>query len=85
MNKDTLKEQLKTLKLDKSIKKQFLVPIRQIILGMKLVRRDKRNIPVPYVKIEILIPHEIGTNIPQVLNSKWKLGLIGIIEKEGER
>ena len=68
---------------NKEIESSFIIPLQQILLGMKLVEKDKdRKITTPYVKVELLIPREVGTSIKEVLNSEWKLGLIGIKGKK---
>lgn len=64
---------------DTKIDEHFLIPIKNVMLKMNLVEKDKdRTVPTPYVKIEILVPREVGTTINEVLKSDWKLALLGV-------
>ena len=79
----TLKELEKQYKENKEIDKVFLLSINDILLELKLVEKDKdRKVPTPYVKAEIVIPHDIGKNIKEVLTSEWKLVLLGVKYKK---
>lgn len=78
-NINTVKEMELSFDKDKTIDKSFIIPIRKLLLGMTLVEKDKdRKAPTPYVKIEVYVPQEVGKTIGEVMNSEWKLGLIGI-------
>jgi hypothetical protein len=78
-NITTVKQMELTFDKDKTIERSFIIPIKDLLLGMKLVEKDTdRKVPIPYVKIEIYVPQEVGTTIKDVLNSEWKIGLIGI-------
>jgi len=68
---------------DKAVEQVMIIPLQDLLLSMSLVEKDKdRKVMTPYVKIEICVPHEIGTNIAEVLKSKWKLGLLAVQNKE---
>ena len=73
------------LDLDKSkeVERHFILPLKDVLLGMKLIEKDKeRKVPVPYVKVEIYIPQEVGKTIGEVLKSDWRLALKGIKYKK---
>jgi len=64
---------------DKNVEQVMIIPFQDLLLSMKLVEKDKdRKTKTPYVKIEIVVPNEIGTTINEVMNSKWKLALLGV-------
>jgi hypothetical protein len=68
---------------NKQVDKSFIIPIKDVLLSMKLVEKDKdRKDLTPYITIEIVIPKEVGKTIGEVMNSEWKLGLIGIKNKK---
>jgi hypothetical protein len=75
----TLKGFDEELKNDSKVDRHFLIPINDILLSVKTVERDKdRTVKTPYCKVELLIPHQVATTLPDLLKSDWKLGLIGI-------
>lgn len=60
------------------VETHFLVPINDLLLGVKLVEKDNRKVKKPYVSIELLIPHDIAMSVPSFLKSEWKLALLGL-------
>lgn len=78
-NITTVKEYELALNKDKKVERSFIMPIKDLLFGMKLVEKDKdKKVVTPYVKIEIVVPREVGTTIRDVMTSEWHLGLIGI-------
>lgn len=60
------------------VEAHFLMPINDLLLGVKLVEKDSRKIKKPYVSIELVVPHDIAISVPQFLKSEWKLALFGL-------
>ena len=78
----TIKEWRDEFSEDKEVEEHFIKPLNEVLLGLKLVEKDKdRKINTPYVKAEILIP--IGHTIKDVFNSEWRLVLLGVKYKKG--
>ncbi|MEK6879556.1 MAG: hypothetical protein AABY22_08115 [Nanoarchaeota archaeon] len=76
------KEQLKEM----NVEEWFVVSINDLLLSVKLVEKDKdrKNIKTPYVKIELLVPHDIAVSVPQFLKSDYRLALFGFKVKDKE-
>lgn len=81
---NTLNQMGAEIDKDKTVEKHFLVPINSLLLKLTLVQKDtdRKNVKAPYVKAEILIPKEIGKTVPEVMNSDWKLLLMGVKQKK---
>lgn len=66
----------------KNIETHFIIPLQKLLLSIKLVEKDDRKIPTPYIKMEIFVPPEVGKSINEVLSSDWSLALMGIKYKK---
>jgi hypothetical protein len=81
-----LTEMNKEFSESKNVETHFIIPLQKLLLSLKLVEKDDRKIPTPYIKMEIFVPPEVGKSIKEVLSSDWSLALLGVkYKKEPEK
>ena len=75
---------IKDLKEKDEIEMLDLIPLKDLLLGLENVRKDKecKEMKTPYLKAEILIPHNVATSIPTFINSKWRVAILFLKLKE---
>lgn len=84
---ENIKEFENELDKTKEVDSHFIKPLKEVLLKLTLVSKDneRKNMPVPYVKAEIIIPPIVGKSVAEVLISEWTLTLMGLKFKKEKK